>query len=125
MTSPQDPPVSGGPISELEPGVAAQRIVVRVRHDAGDAWRVEFASVSDRATLYGMILLDDGPTILRSRGEPIVFRSPEETVEYARIHGINRWMVYGDREGWWPIYTQDGPINPPPPPKERVDISLH
>src|SRR5436853_5746646 len=43
------------------------------------------ASVSDRATRYGMILLDGGPSILRSRGEPIVFRSPEETVEYARI----------------------------------------
>src|SRR5436190_16648209 len=72
-----------------------------------------------------MILLDGGPSILRSRGEPIVFRSPEETVEYARIHDIKRWMVYGDREGWWPIYTQAGPVNPPPPPKERVDISLH
>jgi hypothetical protein len=82
-------------------------------------------AMSDRATRYGMILLDGGPSILRSRGEPIVFRSPEETVEYARIHGIQRWMVYGDREGWWPIYTQAGPINPPPPPKERVDISLH
>ena len=56
-----------------------------------------------------MILIDGGPTILRSRGEPIVFRSPEETLEYARIHDIQRWMVYGDREGWWPIYTQRGP----------------
>lgn len=72
-----------------------------------------------------MILLDGQPTILRSRGEPIVFRSPEETVEYACIHDIQKWMVYGDREGWWPMYTQSGPINPPPPPKERVDISLH
>ncbi|MBV8714909.1 MAG: hypothetical protein JO020_26435 [Chloroflexi bacterium] len=81
--------------------------------------------MSDRATRYGMILLDGGPSILRSRGEPIVFRSPEETLEYARIHGIQRWMVYGDREGWWPMYTQSGPVNPPPPPKERVDISLH
>lgn len=81
--------------------------------------------MSDRATRYGMILLDGGPSILRARGEPIVFRSPEETVEYARLHGIQRWMVYGDREGWWPIYTQAGPVNPPPPPKERVDISLH
>ena len=35
-----------------------------------------------------------------------------------------RWMVYGDPEGWWPLYTQDGPINPPPPAKQRVDISL-
>jgi hypothetical protein len=72
-----------------------------------------------------MILMDGGPTILRARGEPIVFRSPEETVEYARIHDIKQWMVYGDREGWWPIYSQAGPIYPPPPPKERVDISLH
>ena len=59
-----------------------------------------------------MILLDGGPSILRARGEPIVFRSPEETLEYARMHGIQRWMVYGDREGWWPIYTQDGPGQP-------------
>jgi hypothetical protein len=81
--------------------------------------------VSDRATRFGMILLDGEPTIVRVRGEPVVFRCPEETLEYARFHGIQRWMVYGDREGWWPIYTQDGPVSPPPPPKERVDISLH
>src|SRR5215211_4279175 len=72
-----------------------------------------------------MILLDGGPSILRSRGEPIVFRSPEETLEYARIHDIKRWMVYGDREGRWPIYTQEGPVNPPPPPKERVAVALN
>ena len=71
-----------------------------------------------------MILLDGGPSILRARGEPIVFRSPEETLEYARMHDIQRWMVYGDREGWWPIYTQAGPSSPPPPRKERVDITL-
>src|SRR5919206_603575 len=62
-----------------------------------------------------MILLDAEPTILRSRGEPIVFRSPEETLEYARIHGIQRWKVYGDREGWWPIYRlqrQQQPLTP-------------
>jgi len=63
--------------------------------------------------------------LVREGKVSIVFRSPEETLEYARIHGIQRWMVYGDREGWWPIYTQAGPVNPPPPPKERVDISLH
>jgi hypothetical protein len=34
-------------------------------------------------------------------------------------------MVFGDPEGWWPIYTQAGPVSPPRPPKERVDISLH
>ena len=72
-----------------------------------------------------MILLDEKPTILRVRGEPVVFRSPDETLEYAKIHGIQSWMVYGDREGWWPLYTQQGPVNAPPPPKERVDISLH
>jgi hypothetical protein len=72
-----------------------------------------------------MILLDGGPSILRARGDPIVFRSLEETLEYARMHGIQHWMVYGDRDGWWPIYTQDGPLNPAPPAKERVDISLH
>jgi hypothetical protein len=92
---------------------------------ADERWLGIVATVSDRATRYGMILLDEGPSILRSRGEPIVFRSPEETLEYARLHGIQRWMVYGDREGWWPIYTPNGPVNPPPPPKERVDISLH
>ena len=60
-----------------------------------------------------MILLDGGSSILRARGEPIVFRSPEETLEYARIHDIQRWMVYGDREGWWPIYTQSGALTVP------------
>ena len=35
-------------------------------------------------------------------------------------------MIYGGNlDGWWPLYTQDGPVNPPPPPKERVDISLN
>ncbi len=81
--------------------------------------------VSDRAPRYGMILLDAEPTILRAKGEPVVFRSPEETLEFAQLHGITRWMVFGDRDGWWPLYTQDGPVSPPPPPKERVDISLH
>jgi hypothetical protein len=74
---------------------------------------------------YGMIVLDAEPTILRARGLPVVFRSMDETVEYAVLHGVQRWMVFGDPEGWWPIYTQAGPVNPPPPPKERVDISLH
>lgn len=82
--------------------------------------------MSDRATRYGMILMDeDPPTILRVRGEPVIFRSTEETLEFAQLHGIQRWMIYGDRDGWWPIYTQDGPVSAPPPPKERVDISLH
>ncbi len=81
--------------------------------------------MSDRPVRYGMILLDTAPTLLRVRGEPMLFRSAEETLEYARMHDIKRWMVYsGDADGWWPLYTQDGPVNPPPPPKERVDISL-
>ena len=80
--------------------------------------------MSDRPPRYGMILLDSAPTLLRVHGQPMVFRSAEETLEYARLHDIKRWMVYGDAEGWWPLYTQDGPVNPPPPPKERVDLSL-
>ena len=80
--------------------------------------------MSDRPPRYGMILLDGAPTLLRVGGPPRVSRSAEETLEYARLHDIKRWMVYGDAEGWWPLYTQDGPVNPPPPPKERVDISL-
>ena len=80
--------------------------------------------MSDRPLRYGMILLDAGPAILRVRGQPMIFRSADETLEYARLHGVARWMVYGDPEGWWPLYTQDVPVNPPPPPKDRVDISL-
>jgi len=81
--------------------------------------------VSDRQSRYGMIVLDVAPTIERVRGQPMIFRSPEETVEYAKLHAIARWMVYGDAEGWWPLYTQEGPVNPAPEPKARVDISLH
>jgi hypothetical protein len=81
--------------------------------------------MSDRSTRFGMILLDAAPTILRVNGRPMVFQSPDETVEYARIHDVRSWMVFGDPDGWWPLYTQDGPVNPPPPDKERVDISLH
>jgi hypothetical protein len=72
-----------------------------------------------------MIVLDAAPTLLRVRGAPMLFRSVDETLEYAQLHSINRWMVFGDPDGWWPLYTQNGPVNPPPPPKERVDISLH
>ena len=70
--------------------------------------------MSDRRIRYGMIALDAAPTIVRLRGAPIIFHSPEETVEYAQLHDVQRWMVYGDPEGWWPLYTQDGPVNPPP-----------
>jgi hypothetical protein len=72
-----------------------------------------------------MIVLDAAPLMVRARGQPLIFRSAEETVEYARLHGIKRWMVFGDPEGWWPLYTQAGPINPAPEPKGRSDISLH
>ncbi len=48
---------------------------------------------------YGMIVLDAAPTIARVRGTPIIFHSPEETVEYAQLHDVQRWMVYGDPEG--------------------------
>jgi hypothetical protein len=54
----------------------------------------------------------------------MVFRSAEETVEYARLHHVERWMVFGHPEGWWPLDTRAGPVHPPPPPKERVDLSL-
>ncbi len=80
--------------------------------------------MSDRPIRYGMIVLDVAPAIECARGQPIIFRSPEETVEYAKLHAIVRWMVYGDPEGWWPLYTQEGPVNPAPVPKARVDISL-
>jgi hypothetical protein len=72
-----------------------------------------------------MIVLDAAPSIVRVRGAPIIFHSPDETVDYARLHNVQRWMVYGDPQGWWPIYTQAGPLNPSPEPKARVDISLH
>ncbi len=81
--------------------------------------------LSDRAIRYGMIVLDVAPAIVRARGWPMFFTSPEETLEYARLHDITRWMVFGDPDGWWPLYTQAGPVNPAPEPKGRVDISLH
>ena len=71
-----------------------------------------------------MIVLDGPPTLLRALGTPVIFSSPDEVLEYARMHGIERWMVYGGPEGWWPIYTLDGPVRPMPEPKGRVDISL-
>ena len=80
--------------------------------------------MSERAVRYGMIVLDAAPTIVRTRGMPMYFVSPQETVEYARLHDIERWIVFGDPDGWWPLYTQAGPVNPPPEPKGRVDITL-
>jgi hypothetical protein len=47
--------------------------------------------VSDRAVRYGIIVLDAPPTILRARGMPVYFASPEETIEYARLHDVMRW----------------------------------
>jgi hypothetical protein len=64
-----------------------------------------------------MIVLDAAPSIVRVRGAPIIFHSPDETVDYARLHNVQQWMVYGDPDGWWPIYTQDGPLNPLQSPK--------
>jgi len=81
--------------------------------------------VSDRPVRFGMIALDAAPTIVRLGGAPITFHSPEETNEYAQLHDVQRWMVYGDPDGWWPLYTQAGPVNPPPEPKARVEMSLH
>jgi len=66
----------------------------------------------DRPVRYGMIALNAAPTIVRLRGAPIICHSPEETIEYAQLHDVQRWMVYGDPEGWWPLYTQNGPVNP-------------
>jgi len=51
--------------------------------------------VSDRPIRYGMIVLDVAPAIERVRGQPMIFRSPEETVEYTKLHAIERWMVCG------------------------------
>ncbi len=81
--------------------------------------------MSDRQSRYDMIVLDGAPVIEHVRGQPRIFRSAGETVEYANLHAIGRWMVYGDADGWWPLYTQEGPVNPAPEPKARVDISLH
>ena len=80
--------------------------------------------MSDKVTRYGMILLDAAPSIVRVGGRPLIFESPDETIAYARLHDVRSWMVFGDPEGWWPLYTQDGPVNPAPLPKDRVDISL-
>jgi hypothetical protein len=53
-----------------------------------------------------MIVLDAAPAILCARGTPVYFVSPEETIEYARLHDVVRWIVLGDPDGWWPLYTQ-------------------
>jgi hypothetical protein len=71
-----------------------------------------------------MISLDAIPAIVMVRGQPLIFGSAEETLEYARLHDVRSWMVFGDPEGWWPLYTQDGPVHAAPESKQRVDISL-
>ena len=82
--------------------------------------------MADRKYRYGMILLEETPpTVLQVRGVPMLFTTLEETVQYAQLHGVQRWMVTGREDGWWPVYTQTGPENPLPEPKVRVDISLH
>jgi hypothetical protein len=80
--------------------------------------------VAEHVIHYGMIVLDDAPVILRVRGQPMVFGSPDQTLEYAKLHGIMRWMVYGRPDGWWPVYTLAGPVNPLPEPPPRVDLRL-
>ena len=79
--------------------------------------------MSDRPPRYGMIVLDETPYVLRARGVPLIFTSPEETLEYARLHGIEQWMVFGDPDGWWPVFTQGGAARTRPE-KKRVDITL-
>jgi hypothetical protein len=37
--------------------------------------------VSDGAVVYGIIVLDPAPAILRARGTPVYFLSHEETIE--------------------------------------------
>jgi hypothetical protein len=49
--------------------------------------------MSDRPVRCGMIALDAAPTIVCARGAPLIFHSPEETVEYAQLHDVQRWMV--------------------------------
>jgi hypothetical protein len=73
---------------------------------------LEGYQMSDRPVRYGMIALDAAPTIVRLRGAPFICHSPEETIEYVQLHDVQRWMVYGDPVGWWPLYTQNGPVNP-------------
>jgi len=70
-----------------------------------------------------MIVLDESPYVLRARGVPLVFTSPEETVEYARLHDISQWLVFGDPDGWWPLFTQQGAASERPE-KKRRDITL-
>ena len=72
--------------------------------------------MSDPVIHYGMIVMDPAPTLLRVRGRPMFFRSADETLENAQPHGIMRWMVYGRADGWWPVYTLAGPVNPLPAP---------
>ena len=55
--------------------------------------------MSDRPVRYGMIVLDAAPVIVQARGRPMYFVSPQETIEYARLHDITRWMIFGDPEG--------------------------
>ena len=64
--------------------------------------------MSDRPVRFGMIALDAAATIVRSGGAPIIFHSPEETIEYAQLHDVQRWMVYGDPDGWWRLIRRMG-----------------
>jgi hypothetical protein len=55
-----------------------------------------------------MIALDPAPAIVRLGGAPIIFHSPVETIEYAQLHDVQPWMVYGDPDGWWPCIRRMG-----------------
>ena len=79
--------------------------------------------MSDCPIRYGMIVLMP----LRSsclRGTRCTSSHRKRLIEFARLHEITRWMVFGDPDGWWPLYTQAGPVNAAPEPKRRVDITL-
>jgi hypothetical protein len=46
--------------------------------------------MSYRASHYGMILPDPVPTLLRAYGAPVVFRSHQDILDYARLHCVQR-----------------------------------
>jgi hypothetical protein len=73
--------------------------------------------MADRLPRFGMILMDGPPALLRAAGTPLIFSSPDETVEYARMHGIGRWMVFGDPEGWCRFTPRRARSARPPNPK--------
>ena len=69
--------------------------------------------MSDRAIRYGMIMLDAAPVILRARGTPVFFASPDGTIAYARLHDIMRRIVFGNPDGRRRCARRPGPSTPP------------